>query len=63
MKKGEYGVRYESMTISPMTTNERAMVRNAKNEHNRRNGSKLSNREFRKFLLIEGSKRILTVGE
>jgi len=60
MKNGEYGVRYEVVTVSPMSVNERAMVRNAKNEHNRRTGDKLSNREFRKFLLLEGSKRILT---
>lgn len=60
MKKGEYGVRYESMTVSPMNVNERAMVRNAKHEFNRKTGQRLSNREFRKHLLIEGSKRILT---
>lgn len=63
MKNGEYGLRYEKISVSPLDINERVMIRNAKNEHNRRTGSRLSNREFRKLLLLEGSKRILTGGE
>ena len=60
MKNGDYGVRFEQVSVSPMSVNERALVKNAKNEHNRRSGERLTNREFRKMLLVEGSKRILT---
>ena len=60
MNNGDYGTRYEKISVSPLDVNERALIRNAKNEHNRRTGERLTNREFRKLLLLEGSKRILT---
>lgn len=63
MKTGEYGISYELVAVSPMSSNERVMLRNAKNEFNRQTGLRYSNREFRKHLLLQGAKRILTLEE
>ena len=60
MRKGDYGTMYEQLVISPLTSRERQMIRNAKNLYNSRTGKHLPNREYRKLILVEGALRELT---
>ena len=63
MNQADYGITYEMMVVSPLTTKERLMLRNAKNLYNGRTGKKLTNREYRKKVLLEGAVRELTGAE